>query len=228
MSDKPNLPMNNIFKNKNSKSSSSGNFSSTVAICIVGAVVIGFIFLLAKGLFTSNDKEVPQGIDTATINTDVTNKKKKDESAVAVNKDVSSADSSKADSSSADSSSADSSNPDEYQKMYVTQYAYLHTQPSNDAENIVCMSPGVEVDVLGFEDNGYVKITFMNIDGQLTGYIYKDYLASYDNQVNNAEENAQPVQTDDTQQQTDWQAQQNYDNGGNDYQADVQNEQNNW
>ena len=32
--------------------------------------------------------------------------------------------------------------------------------------------------VLEYEDNGYVKINFMNIDGPLTGYIYKDYLTT--------------------------------------------------
>ena len=39
------------------------------------------------------------------------------------------------------------------------------------------MSPGIQVTVLGYEDNGYVKITFQNIDEPLTGYIYKDYLS---------------------------------------------------
>ena len=40
------------------------------------------------------------------------------------------------------------------------------------------MSPCVQVNVLEYEDNGYVKINFMNIDGPLTGYIYKDYLTT--------------------------------------------------
>lgn len=77
-----------------------------------------------------------------------------------------------------DVSSDESSQTDVLEVMYVTEYAYLHVAPDNDAENIVCMSPGVQVNVLEYEDNGYVKINFMNIDGPLTGYIYKDYLTT--------------------------------------------------
>ena len=181
------------FKSKSSPSS--GGSSAVVAISLVGVFVIGFIFLLAKGLFTSNTREVPQGLDTATINTDITGKT---ESAAAnpAAADVSSSQSENSGTDMSSQTSSASSAAENYGKMYVTQYAYLHTKPDNNAENIVCMSPGVEVTVLNFEDNGYVKITFMNIDGQLTGYIYKDYLASYDTQANNAQQNAQPVQTD--------------------------------
>ena len=144
--------------NKNNVSrKASGITASVVAIIVVGIFVLCVILLLAKGLFASNSSEVPKGINTATINTNES-----------VAEPVNSA--APADTSVTDNSSVE--------VMYVTEYAYLHVAPDNDAENIVCMSPGVQVNVLEYEDNGYVKINFMNIDGPLTGYIYKDYLTT--------------------------------------------------
>ena len=156
--------------NKNNVSrKASGNTASVVAIIVVGIFVLCVILLLAKGLFASNSSEVPKGINTATINTNES-----------VAEHVNSTDNSSVDESGAvtDVSSDESSQTDVLEVMYVTEYAYLHVAPDNDAENIVCMSPGVQVNVLEYEDNGYVKINFMNIDGPLTGYIYKDYLTT--------------------------------------------------
>ena len=62
--------------------------------------------------------------------------------------------------------------------VFVNQYAYLHTEPDKDAENIVCMSPGIEINVLEKLENGYWKVTFMNIDGQKTGYVWNEYVQS--------------------------------------------------
>lgn len=151
--------------------------SGAAAIIVVGVFVVCVIFLFARGLFSANSSDVPSGLDTATINTGTDEPSEEViDSAAAV---TSEADSS--DSSSEDVSGAETETSSEAEQslgvMYITEYAYLHTAPSNDAENIVCMSPGIEVTVLGYEDNGYVKITFQNIDGPLTGYIYKDYLS---------------------------------------------------
>ncbi len=164
--------------NKNNVSrKASGNTASVVAIIVVGIFVLCVILLLAKGLFASNSSEVPKGINTATINTN--------ESVAEPVNSAAPADTSVTDNSSVDESGAvtyvssdESSQTDVLEVMYVTEYAYLHVAPDNDAENIVCMSPGVQVNVLEYEDNGYVKINFMNIDGPLTGYIYKDYLTT--------------------------------------------------
>jgi len=162
----------------NNNSPRNSGASGAAAIIVVGIFVICVIFLFAKGLFSSNSADAPSGLDTATINTD------ESEPSPAQTSGTVRADTSLPESSSADSqgqttseSAADSLADQSLGVMYITEYAYLHTAPSNDAENIVCMSPGIEVTVLGYEDNGYVKITFMNIDGQLTGYIYRDYLS---------------------------------------------------
>ncbi|WP_295210093.1 SH3 domain-containing protein [Ruminococcus sp.] len=169
-------------KNKSTASrKTTGGAASVIAIIVVGIFVLCVIVLLAKGLFASNSAEVPKGINTATINTDQTEPSPAESSAPT---DTSAAEVTE---SSTDSSAEttktttadDSSQSEILDVMYVTEYAYLHVAPDNEAENIVCMSPGVEVNVLEYEDNGYVKITFQNIDGPLTGYIYKDYLASY-------------------------------------------------
>ena len=83
---------------------------------------------------------------------------------------------SKADDSSDESS--DSELTESNEKAYVTEYANLHTEPSKDSENIVCISPNVEVNVLEKLDNGYWEISFMNIDGPHTGYLWSGYLQS--------------------------------------------------
>lgn len=163
--------------NKNNVSrKTSGNAASVVAIIVVGIFVLCVILLLAKGLFASNSSEVPKGINTATINTDESVPEPAESSAPADTSAVE--DDSSAESGVVTDVTDDSSQTDVLEVMYVTEYAYLHVAPDNEAENIVCMSPGVEVNVLEYEDNGYVKITFMNIDDPLTGYIYKDYLTT--------------------------------------------------
>ncbi len=173
----------NEQKNNTASQKTSGGAASVVAIIVVGIFVLCVIVLLAKGLFASNSAEVPEGINTATINTDET-APVYDESAAEADTSVTDESSYLDESGIAAESEPDESDDSEGEQvlavMYVTEYAYLHVAPDNEAENIVCMSPGVEVNVLEYEDNGYVKITFMNIDGPLTGYIYGSYLASYE------------------------------------------------
>ena len=173
----------NEQKNNTASQKTSGGAASVVAIIVVGIFVLCVIVLLAKGLFASNSAEVPEGINTAPINTDET-APVYDESAAEADTSVTDESSYLDESGIAAESEPDESDDSEGEQvlavMYVTEYAYLHVAPDNEAENIVCMSPGVEVNVLEYEDNGYVKITFMNIDGPLTGYIYGSYLASYE------------------------------------------------
>ena len=156
------------------------------SVVVAGIFVVCMVFIIGKVVFASNSAELPAGVDTATINTNVTQPKVKDgekpvtqqpaettESGAPAAEAESSVDT--ASSAAEDSSAA----PTEKETKYITEYAYLHTQPSNEAENIVCMTPGVAVTVLGYEDNGYVKISFTSNDGELTGYIYQDYLSDY-------------------------------------------------
>ncbi|MBQ8966533.1 SH3 domain-containing protein [Ruminococcus sp.] len=156
---------------------------SIASVVVAGIFVICMVFIVGKVVFASNSETAPAGLDTATINTNVTEPKPAETTAAtttapAVVTDESGMEVTSADSG-ADSSSADSSAAESLGTKYITEYAYLHTQPSNEAENIVCMTPGVAVTVLGYEDNGYVKVTFLGTDGQLTGYIYRDYLSDF-------------------------------------------------
>lgn len=177
---------NNLNKSAGHKKVNASSPAGIAAIIVVGIFVLCVILVLAKGLFTSNGNEVPSNLNTATVTqsavatkTTTTTTTKKAANASADTSTGSSVDSSSANSSS--TSSGDSSSEGEVLKvMYVTEYAYLHVSPSNTAENIVCMSPGVKVNVLNYESNGYVKINFQNIDGPLTGYIYKSYLSDTD------------------------------------------------
>ncbi|WP_295152724.1 SH3 domain-containing protein [uncultured Ruminococcus sp.] len=160
--------------NDNNNSSEIKHGFGMASVIVAGIFVICMVFIIGKVVFSSNSETVPDGLDTATINTNVTEPKPVETTAVTTTAPVVSSESS-ASESTADSSSAAEGN----ETKYITEYAYLHTQPSNDAENIVCMTPGVAVTVISYEDNGYVKIRFTGVDGELTGYIYRDYLSDY-------------------------------------------------
>lgn len=172
--------MDNKNKEKNPESAGA---SGVAAIIVVGIFVACVIFLFAKGLFSSNSAKVPSGLDTATINTDEPDiTEYVPDSTVQTELSDSNAGLDVSGVGTESVSQDESSQAEEEPSlgvMYITEYAYLHTAPANEAENIICMSPGIEVTVLGYEDNGYVKITFQNIDGPLTGYIYRDYLSEY-------------------------------------------------
>lgn len=159
-----------------------GRSIGLASIIVAGIFVVCMIFIVGKVVFASNSETAPAGIDTATINTNVTEPKvsRNDKPVTAAPAESTESGSDEVtEESSASSAAEDTSSSADNEIKYITEYAYLHTQPSNEAENIVCMTPGVAVTVLGYEDNGYVKITFTGNDGELTGYIYQDYLSDY-------------------------------------------------
>lgn len=170
-------------KNGNNKSSSpqANNIMGIAAIIVVGIFVICVIVVLAKGLFASNSSKVPDGLYTGTLSSelsspDVPANTSADNSSQT---DVSAADSSAEESSQTDESSQDDSSTAEVtgEKAYITEYAYLRTEPSQDGEQIICMSPNLEVTVLERGLDGYCKVTFMNFDTPLEGYVYEGYLS---------------------------------------------------
>lgn len=182
-------------KNDNNKPSSSqaNNIMGIAAIIVVGIFVICVIVVLAKGLFASNSAKVPDGLYTGTLSSNVSapDEHITESSADSSQSDTSAADSSTGDtdSSAADSSSQEESSQDESsqddsstaevtgEKAYITEYAYLRTEPSQDGEQIICMSPNLEVTVLERGFDGYCKVTFMNFDTPLEGYVYEGYLS---------------------------------------------------
>ena len=60
--------------------------------------------------------------------------------------------------------------------MKVLDVTYLKTEPDEESENVIVLSPNIEVDVLETLDSGWTKVTFLNVTGQLTGYIQSTYL----------------------------------------------------
>ena len=157
---------------KNRKPAATSGTAGVIAIVVVGIFMLCTIFLIAKGLFSSNSKEVPKGVNTGTLNTDVSVTAQSAQSVTEATEQQ------PQDQSQAETVDSNAADEPQGEQMYVLDYAYLHVSPDNDSENIICMSPGVQVTLLGEESNGYVKITFQNVDGPLTGYVYKDYLTT--------------------------------------------------
>ena len=168
-----------VNKPSNKKSPMKIKLSGVVALTVLAMCIV---LLVAKGLFSSNDTDIPAGVYTGTINTNQTTVPPIDtidnSTSESSASSESAADSDLEESTSAADSSADSTSTEDGEKAYVTEYANLHTEPSKDAENIVCMSPNVEVTVLEKLDNGYWKIYFVNVDGPTTGYLWNGYLQS--------------------------------------------------
>lgn len=156
------------------------HMGGTASVIVAGIFVICMVFFTGKVVFASNAESAPTGLDTATINTNITEPEPEETTTTVTTIE----DGVVPDDSGVDSSSSEAEVEQEpvIGTMYVTEYAYLHTQPDMDSESIVCMTPGVMVQVLNYEDNGYIKVTFNYLDGPLTGYLYGSYL-SYEQTV---------------------------------------------
>jgi hypothetical protein len=61
-------------------------------------------------------------------------------------------------------------------KMKIVDVTYLKAEPDEESENVMYLSPNIEVDVLETLDSGWTKITFLNVTGQLTGYVQTSFL----------------------------------------------------
>lgn len=173
-----------------SKSDNNNNKFKLSGVIVLTVLVICVVVFAAKGLFKSNGTDIPADVYTGTINTSKTTTTTQVTEVAAEPKETSSKDEnqsnedhvdSQSEESAEDSKSEEASESDESiaadgEKAYVTEYANLHTEPSKDSENIVCMSPNIEVTVLEKLDNDYWKIYFVNVDGPKTGYVWSGYL----------------------------------------------------
>lgn len=143
-------------------------FVGVVAIIVVAVFVIGVIIIFAKSLFSGVESDLPIGLDTATVT--------KAEAAPAQTE--STEQEKKTTKKSADKEKKTTTTTTESMgTKSVLEYAYLRKEPAPEGEAIICMSPGVEVTILSEADeNGYVKATFLDVSGQLTGYVHESYL----------------------------------------------------
>ena len=142
-----------------------------VTIVILGIFLMCLIVIASKAFFISNSKQVPEGIDTATIaassQTPADNSSGQP-AAVTTTVPVTT--------TAPQTSSEQVTTTKEVVKMKVLDVTYLKTEPDEESENVIVLSPNIEVDVLETLDIGWTKVTFLNVTGQLTGYIQSTYL----------------------------------------------------
>ena len=159
---------------RRSSAETNNQLLGVVAIIVVAIFVVGVIIIFAKSLFSGVETDIPKGLDTATVS----------------NAQPESADSGKADDDSSNEESKETKKsketkatetteiPEGLGNKTVTEYAYLRKEPSPEGEQIICMSPGIEVTVLSEADeNGYVQASFNNNGTVLTGWVHSSYLA---------------------------------------------------
>lgn len=161
------------FNEKNARSSDRLTVAGFAAVIVVGVFVVCVILILAKSLFPSNEPEVTQEVDTATITettAPVETAPADTSSAVKIVDESSSADSSSA----ADSSSGDSSSMEDKtgQVMFLNQTAYVRASGDENSEAIFSLNAGEQVEVLETNANGYVHIKYFSYEG----WIWHEYL----------------------------------------------------
>lgn len=145
-----------------------------VAIIAVAVFVVGVIIIFAKSLFSGVEADIPKGLDTATVANAAS------QPAESSPADDSSEEEKKETKKSKETKATESSQavPEGLGTKSVTEYAYLRKSPSPEGEQIICMSPGIQVTVLSEEDeNGYVQASFDNNGTVLTGWVHGSYLA---------------------------------------------------
>ncbi len=146
------------------------NPRGAAAIVVLGIFLMCVVVLVSKALFVSNSKTMAEGIDTATIS--ATQTVSPDNSAVpgAVTTTV------PVTTTAPPTTTTPATTTQAVVKMKVLDVTYLKQEPDEQAENVIVMSPNIEVDVLETLDSGWSKVTFLNVTGQLTGYIKSSFL----------------------------------------------------
>ena len=149
----------------------SSNAVNIITIIVVTLVCIILVLLLAKGLFASNSKEVPAGLNTATLANSAAAASQTTTASVTSSSSVTSA-------AGGETTAAVTTEPRDDSVAYVVTYVQLKAQPNQDAANVVCMSPNIKVKILERREDGYVQLTFLNGDGtNCTGYVKTEYLS---------------------------------------------------
>ncbi|MCR5121830.1 MAG: SH3 domain-containing protein [Ruminococcus sp.] len=156
---------------KNARSGDRLTVAGFAAVIVVGVFVVCVILILAKSLFPSNEPELTKEVDTATV-TETTappaTTPAETTTAPAIVTE------SKADSSQADSA-ADSSSQEEHtgEMMTVSQAAYLRSSGDMNAEPLLSIGAGEQVEVIERPANSeYVHVKYYTYDG----WIYYEYL----------------------------------------------------
>ena len=140
------------------------------AIVVLGIFLMCLVVIASKAFFISNSKNIPEGIDTATIAASTKTPTDSSGQPAAVTTTV------PVTTTAPQTSSEQETTTKQVVKMKVLDVTYLKTEPDEESENVIVMSPNIEVDVLETLDSGWTKVTFLNVTGQLTGYIQSTFL----------------------------------------------------
>lgn len=172
-------------KNSGDKASvfHSSNVVNVLTILVITLVSVVLVLFVAKGLFASNSKDVPAGLNTATLTkaapAAVTTLS---DSVAAQTTTVSSASGAASETgTSAGTTTAAVTTTTVVQDdsvAYVVTYVQLKAQPDPDSANVICMSPNIKVNILERRTDGYVQLSFLNSDRTtITGYVKNEYLS---------------------------------------------------
>ena len=155
----------------------SPNVVNILTIIIVTSVCIILVLVLAKGLFASNSKDVPAGLNTGTVAGAAAPAAQTVTSPSATPSASASASGTGAGASAAAVTTVTAAEVDD-SVAYVVTYVQLKAQPNPDSANVICMSPNIKVKILERRDDGFIHLSFLNGDGStLSGYVKTEYLS---------------------------------------------------
>ncbi|SDB27095.1 hypothetical protein SAMN02910317_01354 [Ruminococcaceae bacterium FB2012] len=150
----------------------SSNAVNIITIIVVTLVCIVLVLVLAKGLFASNSKDVPAGLNTATIANSAAGASQSASATTTSAAPVSGTTAAGGSVSEVTTEARDDS------VAYVVTYVQLKAQPNQDSANVICMSPNIKVKILERREDGYIHLTFLNGDGtECSGYVKTEYLS---------------------------------------------------
>ena len=180
-----NRPVNNRNRNQSNSSSKPVKASGIVVLTVLAVCIV---FFVARGLFSSNSDEIPEGYYTGTINTAQTTvapaqpasttakaSDKKADDKKAEDKNDSKADENAE--SEAEESTVDNSSAKVGDTLYVTEESMIHSTPAQDGEVMVYATPNQQVTLLEKGDE-YWKVSFQYDGETYEGYLWNGYLAT--------------------------------------------------
>ncbi len=154
----------------------SANLVNILTLTVVTIACVVLVLFLSKRLFSSNNKDIPATLNTATLAaaapaavTDVTASGTVTAKASASASEVS---------SQTETAASETTAAVDNSVGYVVTYVQLKAKPDQESENLMCMSPNLKVKIMERRDDGYIYLTFLNGDGTTyTGYVKQEYIS---------------------------------------------------
>lgn len=166
------------YNDNNSRSGEKLTVAGIAAIIVVGVFVVCLILILARSLFPSNKRKVPDGEYTGTTPAQtqkITETKPAivdNDSQIVIDLDDSSTDSSTSPSNDSEAMSTDSAAQGE--TSILNQTAYLRSSNDENSDPLLSISAGEEVTVIERPaDSEYVKVSYYGTEG----WVWNGYLS---------------------------------------------------